>query len=830
MKKYLLFFFPLLFIFFYGKTQSTIADARQASPGSTVTITGVATNGAELGAIRYIQDVTGAIPVYGSNFVNSVNRGDSITVTGTLYDYYNLLEISPITSLTNHSSGHDLPDPVVLTPSELNETYEAQLVQIEHAVLDDAGQVFASKSNYSYTANGQSGEIRIYAEESPLAGTVIPSGEVTIIGVLGQYYSTYQVLPRDENDIIAASSINVSSPLIISSITTSSFFLHWSTDKAGSTGIFYGNTPALELGQLTGLGNVMDHTINITGADPSEVFYVQAFSVLDTDTAKTALQTFITQSESTGEIKVYFNRSVDNSVSIGTDAVYLDRAIDDTLIRYLERAKYTIDFTIYNFNNSGISNITTALNAAHSRGVEVRIVYDSNTDNSGINTVDAGIGKIASPTSDYPIYGIMHNKFVVFDALSTDANDPLVWTGSTNFTADQINTDPNNVIIIQDQSLAKAYRLEFNEMFGSEGLTPDNVNSKFGPDKTDNTPHEFVIGGNRVECWFSPSDGTNSRIIGSIKSAESELCVATMLITRTDIGYAISDMAAAGTTAKVIVNTEANCNETVVNTLKSALGGNFREMGESGIMHHKYLIADPSGTDPQVLTGCHNWSSSAEARNDENTLIIHNATIANIYYQEFTERFGNGNYIIDAPVTGNDYVSMPENDTITFNVIEDDDVPGDFNLTIIQYPNNGSAEIEGDSAITYIPDTGFTGLDTVMYKVCMIANPSLCDSSIMVILVEEATVVITRDLSAQMHVYPNPNNGIFTLSLNLPEIESTIQIRLLNITGKTVFEKKIETGGKNKINVDTGNIPAGLYFMNITVNGININTKVIFNK
>lgn len=829
MKKYLLFFFSLLFISFYGKTQSTIADARQAALGSTITITGIATNGLELGVIRYIQDATGAIPAYGDD-VNAVERGDSITVTGTLYDYNNLLEISPITSLTNYSSGHTLPDPVVLTPSELSDTYEAQLVQIEHAVFDDAGQVFAAKSNYSYSANGQNGEIRIYANESPLAGTVIPSGEVTIIGVLAQYQSIYQVLPRDENDIIPASSINVTSPLTISSITISGFSLHWSTDKAGSTEIFYGNTPSLELGQLSSSGNVIDHTINITGADPSEVFYVQAFSVLDTDTAKTALQTFITQSVSTGEIKVYFNRSVDNSVSTGTDAVYLDHAIDDTLIRYFERAKYTIDFTIYNFNNSGISNITAGLNAAHSRGVEVRVVYDSNTDNAGIDGLDAGIGKIASPISDYPIYGIMHNKFVVFDALSADANDPLVWTGSTNFTTGQINTDPNNVIIIQDQSLAKTYRLEFNEMFGSEGLTPDNVNSRFGPDKTDNTPHEFVIGGNRVECWFSPSDGANSRIIGSIKSAESELCVATMLITRTDIGYVISDMAAAGTTAKVIVNTESNCYETVVNTLKSALGGNFRETGESGIMHHKYMIADPSGTDPQVLTGCHNWSSSAEYRNDENTLIIHNATIANIYYQEFTERFGNGNYIIDAPVTDNDYVSMSENDTVTCNVIDDDDVPGDFNLTIIQYPNNGSAEIEGDSSITYIPDAGFTGLDTVMYKVCMVANPSLCDSSIMVILVEEATGVITRDLSTRMHVYPNPNNGIFTLSLNLPEIESTIQIRLLNITGKTVFEKKLETGGKQKIIIDPENIPPGLYFMNITVNGININRKVIINK
>ncbi|MBE9509655.1 MAG: T9SS type A sorting domain-containing protein [Bacteroidetes bacterium] len=81
-----------------------------------------------------------------------------------------------------------------------------------------------------------------------------------------------------------------------------------------------------------------------------------------------------------------------------------------------------------------------------------------------------------------------------------------------------------------------------------------------------------------------------------------------------------------------------------------------------------------------------------------------------------------------------------------------------------------------------------------------------------------------------MHIYPNPNNRIFTPTLDCKEKNNTILIRLLNITGKTVFEKKIETGGKQKIVIDAGNIPPGLYFMNITVNGINTNRKVIINK
>ena len=54
--------------------------------------------------------------------------------------------------------------------------------------------------------------------------------------------------------------------------------------------------------------------------------------------------------------------------------------------------------------------------------------------------------------------------------------------------------------------------------------------------------------------------------------------------------------------------------------------------------HHKYCIIDHSepGTDPTVITGSHNWSSSAENVNDENTVIVHDARVANLYHQEFS--------------------------------------------------------------------------------------------------------------------------------------------------------------------------------------------------
>ncbi len=643
MKKLLLSTFILiLFISTNTFAQISIADARAQGAGATVTIKGIITNGGELGAIRYLQDSTGGVAAYSFTMAPNVIRGDEVTMTGVLKDYNGLLELDPVTSYTVLSQGNALPAPVVVTPNQFGETYEALILQINNATFDNPGGTFSGNTNYDITAAGQTGEIRVNTA-SPLVGQVIPTGTVNILGIMSQYYTTYQLLIRDGNDIIPTASINITSPLMVDNISTSGFDLSWTTDVAGSTEIFYGNTPLLELGHMSVPGDTVDHKIHISGP-PAEIFYVRAFSVYNADTAMTTTKVFATVSNSTGEMKVYFNRTVDHSVSLGTNAVQLPNAIDDTVIAYIGRAKYSIDMTIYNFNNQNISNISTALNNAYNSGIEVRVIFDGDANNTGISQLDPGIHALASPVAQvWPSdTGIMHNKFLVFDAGSIDHNDPIVWTGATNFTDGQINTDPNDVIIIQDKSLAMAYTLEFEEMWGSQGLAPDPALSRFGYRKEDNTPHEFIIGGNRVECYFSPSDGVNGKIIETIQGADNNLYVNTMLITRSDIGYAIRDQHNTGVGAQVLVNNQGGCSSTVVGTLESNLGSNFKEYGEAGILHHKLMIVDQASPadDPLVLTGCHNWSSSADERNDENTLIVHNQDIANQYYQEFIKRWG----------------------------------------------------------------------------------------------------------------------------------------------------------------------------------------------
>lgn len=813
MKKLIL---PFLAAFYFSGPMFaqtiTISEARTKALGTQVTITGFVTcdTVANYG-VRYMQDLTAGIAIFSYDFGEAVSRGDSVTVTGTLKNYQNLLEIDPVASWEIHSSDNPLPEPILVTPSQIAEQHEGMLVKIENVIFTEGGQEFSSKE-YQPAADGDTFQVYVHAN-SPLMGEVVPSPPVTMVGIVSQFWEVYQLVVRDINDLIILSEIYLTSSLEMTNLSQTGFDLAWTTNVAGSTEILFGNTPDLELGRLATTDTSTEHSISITGREPAELLYFKPISVYNGDTTISTPKVFITQSASSGDMKAYFNRTVDTSVSTGAYAVQLFEAIDDTLISYIDRAKYTLDLTIYNYNTTGISDITTALNAAHSRGVEIRIVSDFNIeDNNGWAGLDAAIGRIVSPEDNYEAgIGIMHNKFVVFDANSPDPNDPLVWTGSTNFTDGQINMDPNNVIIIQDQSLAKTYCLEFEEMFGSSGMQPDPVNAKFGPYKANNTPHEFIIGGSRVESYFSPSDGVNSQIEAAILTADHGVYVNTMLNTRTALAYAVTDMADLGVDAKFIVNSEGQCvlpgNNTIVVDILQNLGANFRDYAGSGILHHKTLIVDQAhaDADPLVLTGCHNWSSSADTRNDENTLIIHNQEIANIYYQEFVERFKQGEVIGDTadipepPEAKNDFTTMDQGDTLIFDPLDNDDLPGAVTVNITSGPFHGTASMDANGVITYIPDPEFAWLDTIIYKVCLVANSGFCDSASFVINVKEVVGIDAQQLQNEFDVYHNPilNQVLIT---NKSGKHFSGQMNLYSITGQLVESvNRTWTPGYNQV-------------------------------
>lgn len=196
-------FLFLTLVLFTGMSvtaQSTIADARAMGIGQTVTVSGVVTNGSELGSIRYLQDATGGIAAY-STSLNSVQRYDSITITGVLLDFSGLLELSPVNSYTNHGPATVIPTPLQLQILSAAEVHESKLVEILNVTFVQTGNFATGNSTVQITDGTNTFDVRINGTTN-IDGTAIPTGTITIKGLEGQFNTNYQIVPRDLNDII----------------------------------------------------------------------------------------------------------------------------------------------------------------------------------------------------------------------------------------------------------------------------------------------------------------------------------------------------------------------------------------------------------------------------------------------------------------------------------------------------------------------------------------------------------------------------------------------------------------------------------------------------
>ena len=338
------------------------------------------------------------------------------------------------------------------------------------------------------------------------------------------------------------------------------------------------------------------------------------------------------------KITVYFNKWVDNNASSIVDA---QRVIDinDTIIAYIDRAESSIDFCMYNNN---LTQVVTALNNAYNRGISVRYIYDDDSYNSALSGLNSNINSIHNVSS-----GIMHNKFLVIDTEIPEKT--FLITGSVNSTYTNIFEDYNNLIIIQDNNIALTYKDEFNEMWGSTSLIPNSSNAKFGNSKSDNTQHFFNVNGTDIEVYFSPSDNVNSKIENTINSADYSLYFALLYFTRSDLSNAVIDRHNAGVEIKGLIEEISDTWGSEYQYLVDNGINAHSFLEEPGMLHHKYAIVDynSSSSDPIVLTGSHNWSTSAETKNDENTIIIHDLFVANEFYEEFSSRFNQVSGIYD---------------------------------------------------------------------------------------------------------------------------------------------------------------------------------------
>jgi len=654
----------------------SVAEAKTKPVGTVVTVAGVAMNGGELGPIRYIDDGTGGLALYfdprGPLSATPILKGDNEIATGVVFFFNNLYELSPVSSFTVLARNRPVHPPIEFNaPNFTNaysEIYEGRLVKLNKVIgiKNTGGGTITTLAGGNYTANNNTALIfRINSLSTGVSGAVgkpAPTDTFSLVGVMSQFSPSsptggYQILPRLFDDFVGAPQPlpNITSLISLLDASTTTISAFFTTQFEGSTKIEYGTSPTNLDKTFEDTTKITSHSFVLEGLKAGTIYYLRAKSTNPYGTSTAQVVPFVTQSNSTGEIKTYFTRSIrEADASPGNTATHLLGLVDDTLIAYINRAKESLDISIYNWNNTNLSDMTAAVNDAFARGVKVRVLADGSTANLGLGTLSPGIRVLKSPQGTAPgggFYTIMHNKFVIIDAEAVNPNQPIVWTGSTNWTSAQMTTDYNNVVTIQDQGLARVYKVEFEEMWGSDSLRPGIVfngttgTARFGPTKSDNTPHYIKTKSGIVECFFSPSDAVASKIVGFIGSANSSLQAAVFSWTRTDAANALRDKVniwgPQACSRMLTEDTSGSGTGLVFRTVASAMQTGAQIFRPSGIFHHKYIIADQAepSIDPKVLTGSHNWSTAADTRNDENTLIIHNRKTANQYYQEFSARW-----------------------------------------------------------------------------------------------------------------------------------------------------------------------------------------------
>lgn len=273
---------------------------------------------------------------------------------------------------------------------------------------------------------------------------------------------------------------------------------------------------------------------------------------------------------------------------------------------------------------------------------------------------NAGVPLIDDTADGSKGSGLMHHKFVVVDG-------QVVIVGSANFTPSDIHGDfgspdsrgnPNHLLRIQNIALAQIFTDEFNLMWGDgPGGRPD---SRFGLQKPARSPRSALLAPtSRVTVQFSPTSpsqpwqiSVNGLIGRALSASQRQVDLALFVFSDQNLGSTLEIQHQKGVQVRALIDPgfafryysegldmmgvalpDAQCRiEKGNKTWRRAIATvGIPSLPEGDLLHHKFAVIDQQ----RVITGSQNWSAAANHNNDENLLVIDNATVAAHFQREF---------------------------------------------------------------------------------------------------------------------------------------------------------------------------------------------------
>jgi len=349
----------------------------------------------------------------------------------------------------------------------------------------------------------------------------------------------------------------------------------------------------------------------------------------------------------------FLNQAPDPERPTSEPMQWLSRGLYEALLAFIGRARnerFGLRCAFYEFR---YLQVAAALRKAVDAGADVKIVYDAESGYKEEN--EATLERVELDHADFAIprtvtEGIRHNKFMV---LLEDGKPVAVWTGSTNISAGGIFGQSNVGHVVRDETVAKAY-LDYWERL-AKNLTPTKLrtpNRSASPTPAGKTPADSTV------PFFSARDAKTSNetlewYAARVREARRIACITIafnldevfekVIAEESDVlRYVVSDddIGAKKTfewDRDVLYAAGGRLGE---GALENFLRERDNPLNTNDYIHTKFLLVDPLGEDPLVVTGSANFSRPSQRVNDENMLVIRGSKrVADIYFGEFLRIF-----------------------------------------------------------------------------------------------------------------------------------------------------------------------------------------------
>jgi phosphatidylserine/phosphatidylglycerophosphate/cardiolipin synthase-like enzyme len=364
---------------------------------------------------------------------------------------------------------------------------------------------------------------------------------------------------------------------------------------------------------------------------------------------------------------------------------WLSRDLGAALLRFISGTRRG-DGLLCCFYEFRYQPVAEALVKAIGRGVDVRLIVDAKDNGSAGRPPfprDDNLAMLA--TTGFPqdrvvlraarASNIQHNKFMV--RLRGRRRAPAeVWTGSTNLSTGGVFGQANVGHWVRDAAVAEQFRRYWELLAGDPGgargddratVRRKNAAFKEAVEALATAPASAAAIPAGVSAVFSPRRDTGMLDLYAklVDEAEGLSCItlafgisrqfkellkdntafshlAFFLLERRDVPNPRSSQ------PFIYVNSRNNVYKAWGSYLREPLHQWARETYTKALglnthvafVHSKFLLVDPLGDDPLVVTGSANFSEDSSKESDENMLLIRgDRRVADIYFTEFNRLF-----------------------------------------------------------------------------------------------------------------------------------------------------------------------------------------------